>query len=158
MNSYTKFTTPVGELTLIANSTHLLAVLWEKDSAKRVKMDRGDLDNNHAILKKTAKQLQEYFDGKRKEFDLPIKFEGTDFQKKAWAALTKIPYGKTASYKDQAKKIGVEKAVRAVGAANGKNPLSIVVPCHRVIGTNGKLTGFAGGLKNKDYLLKLESH
>ena len=100
--------------------------------------------------------LKEYFDGKRREFDLPLKFEGTDFQKKAWNALLTIPYGQTRSYKEQAEAVGNKKACRAVGAANGKNPISIIVPCHRVIGTDGSLIGYGGGLEMKKSLLDLE--
>jgi methylated-DNA-[protein]-cysteine S-methyltransferase len=107
-------------------------------------------------LLETEKQLSEYFAAKRQSFDLPLDFSGTDFQKQVWQALLQIPFGETRSYKDIALQIGNLKAVRAVGAANGKNPISIIVPCHRVVGANGKLVGFAGGLDNKDILLKLE--
>ena len=103
-----------------------------------------------------AKQLNEYFEGTRKTFDLPLEPRGTEFQKKVWMALCEIPFGQTASYGQIAKRIGVPTASRAVGAANGKNPLPIVVPCHRVIGSNGSLTGSGGGLKNKSILLRLE--
>lgn len=101
-------------------------------------------------------QLAEYFSGQRKVFDLPLEFTGTDFQKRVWSALLTIPYGETRSYADIAKQVGSPKAVRAVGLANSKNPISIIVPCHRVIGSDGKLTGYAGGLHNKEYLLRLE--
>jgi len=107
-------------------------------------------------LLETQKQLTEYFAGKRQQFDVPLDFEGTEFQKKVWQALLSIPFGETRSYRDIAEQIGNVKAVRAVGAANGKNPISIIAPCHRVIGMNGKLVGFAGGLGNKDILLKIE--
>ena len=100
--------------------------------------------------------MSEYFAAKRQSFDLPLDFAGTDFQKKVWQALLQIPFGETRSYKDIALQIGNVKAVRAVGAANGKNPISIIAPCHRVVGANGKLVGFAGGLDNKDILLTLE--
>ena len=114
------------------------------------------IEGDHEILTKTKMQLDEYFAGKRKSFDLPIHFEGTEFQNKAWNALLKVPYGETRSYAEQAKLIGNPKAVRAIGRANGLNPISIIVPCHRIIGKSGKLTGFASGLKDKEYLLNLE--
>ncbi|EHJ00261.1 methylated-DNA/protein-cysteine methyltransferase [Clostridium sp. DL-VIII] len=108
------------------------------------------------LLKKANEELQEYFSGKRKVFDLPLVMEGTEFQKMVWKALSEIPYGTTCSYKDIALKIGNEKASRAVGMANNKNPIPIIVPCHRVVGTNGKLVGYAGGLDVKQKLLEIE--
>ena len=109
------------------------------------------------ILEDAVYQFSEYLDGKRKSFDLKLNPEGTDFQKRVWDALLEIPYGKTVSYLDLSKKLGDVKAIRAVAAANGKNPLWIVVPCHRVIGSNGDLTGYAGGLHRKKWLLEHES-
>ena len=109
------------------------------------------------VLEDTAYQLREYFDGKRKVFDLELNPQGTDFQKRVWDALLQIPYGKTISYLELSKKLGDIKAIRAVAAANGKNPLWIVVPCHRVIGTDGSLTGYAGGLHRKKWLLAHEN-
>jgi methylated-DNA-[protein]-cysteine S-methyltransferase len=109
------------------------------------------------VLKKCLSQLDEYFAGKRKDFDLPLKQSGTPFQQKVWDALQTIPYGKTVCYADIARKIGNPKAVRAVGAACGKNHLWLVVPCHRVIGANGSLTGYAGGIERKEWLLAHES-
>ena len=113
--------------------------------------------NNSPILKKAVKQLDEYFAGKRLNFELPLSPKGTAFQKSVWKVLQGIPHGKTVSYLDIAKQLGDVKAVRAVGMANGKNPIAIVIPCHRVIGANGKLTGYAGGLERKQWLLELES-
>jgi methylated-DNA-[protein]-cysteine S-methyltransferase len=113
-------------------------------------------DQRHPVLKETERQLGEYFNGARKKFDLPLDFAGTAFQKSVWKALLKIPYGQTRSYGELAKQLGNAKAMRAVGAANGRNPISIVAPCHRVIGASGKLTGFAGGLQAKAFLLQLE--
>jgi methylated-DNA-[protein]-cysteine S-methyltransferase len=110
-----------------------------------------------SVLESAAKQFQEYFEGTRTEFDLKLNPEGTDFQKKVWEALQEIPFGKTISYLDLSKQLGDVKAIRAVASANGKNPLWIVVPCHRVIGTNGDLTGYAGGLHRKKWLLEHES-
>ena len=109
-----------------------------------------------ALLQKAKKQLEEYFAGKRREFDLPIRLYGTDFQKKVWNVLRSIPYGETLSYGEVALRIGNPKASRAVGGANNKNPVMIIVPCHRVIGADGSLTGFGGGLPAKEYLLTLE--
>lgn len=109
------------------------------------------------ILQKAVLQLQEYFEGKRTEFDLKLNPKGTEFQQKVWKSLLEIPYGKTVTYMDQTKKLGDIKAIRAVASANGKNPLWIVIPCHRVIGTNGSLTGYAGGLSRKKWLLEHEN-
>ncbi|MGH7927312.1 MAG: methylated-DNA--[protein]-cysteine S-methyltransferase [Candidatus Binatia bacterium] len=135
----------------------MVAVLWEKEHPNRVKLDTQKLDRRHPILLESERQLGEYFAGARTQFELPLEPRGTAFQKKVWRVLTEIPFGKTRSYFDVAKTIGSPKASRAVGAANGKNPLSIVVPCHRVIGTDGTLTGFAGGLETKAALLTLEA-
>jgi methylated-DNA-[protein]-cysteine S-methyltransferase len=111
----------------------------------------------HPVLVETERQLNEYFAGTRTTFTMTLDFVGTEFQKKVWQALVAIPFGETRSYADIAREIGNPKAVRAVGAANGKNPISIIAPCHRVIGSNGKLTGFAGGLEVKAFLLKIET-
>ena len=154
--SYIFIPSPVGQLKLIANEKALLAVLWEEDKPNRVLLSEMKEDHSHPILIEAYTQLRAYFQGKRNHFDLPLEFYGTDFQKKVWAELLKIPYGETRSYLDIATAVGNPKAVRAVGAANGKNPISIIAPCHRVIGKNGQLVGFAGGLDVKDQLLKLE--
>lgn len=154
---YKKIQTPVGQLTLVANDHALIAVLWENDDPNRVKLSELNQNLDHSILNETEKQLIEYFAGHRIHFNLPLEFHGTVFQKTVWSALLNIPFGETRTYKEIAESIGNVKAVRAVGAANGKNPISIIAPCHRVIGTNGKLFGFAGGLENKQILLKLES-
>lgn len=147
---------PVGELKLVASERGLVAVLWENDDPKRVRFLPQVEDPENPILREAERQLWEYFSGKRREFDLTLEFVGTEFQKQVWAALVTIPYGETRSYGDIARQIGNPTAVRAVGAANGRNPLSIIAPCHRVIGTNGKLTGFAGGLQTKAFLLRIE--
>jgi methylated-DNA-[protein]-cysteine S-methyltransferase len=147
---------PVGALKLVASDKGLAAILWENDNPKRVRL--GDLveSPDHPILLRAERQLREYFAGTRTAFDLDLDFAGTQFQKQVWAALCTIPFGETRSYADIARAIGRPKAVRAVGAANGRNPISIVAPCHRVIGANGDLTGFAGGLDTKQYLLSHE--
>ena len=147
---------PVGELTLIASNDGLAAILWENDRPGRVRLDVVAEDANHPVLLETERQLAEYFAGRRKTFDLTLDFAGTEFQKKVWRALLTIPFGETRTYGQIAMQVGDPKAVRAVGAANGRNPISIVAPCHRVIGSNGKLTGFAGGLDVKAQLLRLE--
>lgn len=154
---FKKIQTPVGQLTLVAHDHALIAVLWENDDPNRVKLLELKQNHDHSILNDAERQLTEYFAGQRTQFNLPLEFKGTDFQKAVWSALLNIPFGETRTYKQIAESIGNVKAVRAVGAANGKNPISIITPCHRVIGANGKLVGFAGGLENKEILLKLES-
>ncbi|NNH35488.1 methylated-DNA--[protein]-cysteine S-methyltransferase [Acinetobacter sp. NIPH 2377] len=156
--AFIEMASPVGTLKLVANETALVAVLWENENPKRVRLAELVEQADHPVLLETQKQLTEYFAGKRQQFDLPLDFAGTEFQQKVWQALLSIPFGETRSYRDIAEQIGNVKAVRAVGAANGKNPISIIAPCHRVVGTNGKLVGFAGGLDNKDILLRLEKH
>lgn len=147
---------PVGALTLVASDKGLVAILWENDAPDRVKLGATAEDGAHPVLEATAAQLREYFAGTRTRFELPLDFRGTDFQKSVWAELLAIPFGETRSYGEIAMKLGRPKASRAVGAANGRNPISIVAPCHRVIGSTGKLTGFAGGLEAKHYLLSHE--
>ncbi len=156
-NFYNMIKSPVGQLTLIASDKGLMAVLWENEDPKRVGIDKGEQRDDFPLLLEAAQQLREYFDGGRTIFDLPLHFHGTDFQQQVWQALLTIPYGETRSYLQIAQQIGNEKSVRAVGAANGKNPISIIAPCHRVIGASSKLTGFAGGLQAKAFLLQLES-
>lgn len=147
---------PVGELTLVARNGKLSAILWEVERANRVRLGQLIEANNSPVLLETQRQLTEYFAGARNQFELELDFAGTDFQKQVWHALLTIPFGETRSYSQIAQQIGNPKAVRAVGAANGRNPISIVAPCHRVIGASGGLTGFAGGLEAKQYLLALE--
>lgn len=156
--AFIEMASPVGTLKLVANEMALVAVLWENENPKRVRLAELVEQADHPVLLETQKQLTEYFAGKRQQFNLPLDFAGTEFQQKVWQALLSIPFGETRSYRDIAEQIGNIKAVRAVGAANGKNPISIIAPCHRVVGTNGKLVGFAGGLDNKDILLRLEKH
>lgn len=154
--SYCYMASPVGQLKLVANEQALVAILWDNENPKRVRLAELIEDVSHPILLNTQQQLIEYFLGQRKVFDILLDFEGTDFQKQVWSALLTIPYGETRSYKQIAQQLGNEKAVRAVGAANGKNPISIIAPCHRVIGAGGALVGFAGGLDKKEILLRLE--
>jgi len=148
---------PVGQLKLVANGERLAAILWENDKPNRVRLGELVEANDRPVLIEAERQLNEYFAGARHAFDLPLAFQGTDFQKQVWAALLTIPFGQTRSYAEIARQIGNVNAVRAVGAANGRNPISIVAPCHRVIGADGDLTGFAGGLVNKMFLLALEA-
>ncbi|WP_335959866.1 methylated-DNA--[protein]-cysteine S-methyltransferase [Acinetobacter bereziniae] len=154
--SFMEMNSSVGKLKLVAHDQALVAVLWENENPKRVRLAQLIENKNHPVLLETQQQLNEYFQGHRTQFDLALDFAGTEFQQKVWQALLTIPFGETRSYKQIAEQIGNVKAVRAVGAANGKNPISIIAPCHRVVGANGKLVGFAGGLENKDVLLKLE--
>lgn len=158
MNYFSKtINSPVGKLKLIANNQALLAVLWERDNPNRVDIESGVEKADHPILVETEKQLNEYFAGERQQFDIKLEFIGTDFQKQVWQALLTIPYGETRSYGQIAVQLNNPKSIRAVGAANGKNPISIIAPCHRVVGASGSLTGFVGGLENKATLLKIEN-
>lgn len=155
--AYKLIPSPVGELKLVASDKGLVAVLWENDSPDRVRLGAMVEDAGHPVLVEAARQIEAYFGGTLKAFDLPLDFQGTEFQKSVWAALLAIPFGETRSYAEIARAIGRPTAFRAVGAANGRNPISIVAPCHRVIGTNGSLTGFAGGLAAKEMLLGIEA-
>ena len=149
MNKYTGYIkVSAGIIKIICSEEYVLSVSFS-DIIK-------ENDKGSEVLDKALKQMNEYFSGKRKKFDLPLYFEGTEFQKSVWNELRKIPYGTTVSYKDIAEGINNEKAVRAVGNANNKNKIMIIVPCHRVIGKNGKLVGFAGGLDKKEFLLEHE--
>jgi methylated-DNA-[protein]-cysteine S-methyltransferase len=153
---YKVMPSPVGALTLVSSQSALVAILWEKDKPGRVRLGTLQEANDDPTLLEVERQLTEYFAGKRHEFDVALSFRGTEFQKKVWNALLEIPYGETRTYSEIATTIGNPSAVRAVGAANGRNPISIIAPCHRVIGASGELTGFAGGLKAKETLLVIE--
>jgi methylated-DNA-[protein]-cysteine S-methyltransferase len=155
--SYKDIESPVGKLRLVASANALVAVLWERERPDRLKLEAMKFAPQQPILIETERQLSEYFVGRRTAFDLPLEPSGSEFQKKVWRALTKIPFGQKRTYLDLANAVGSPKAYRAVGAANGKNPISIIVPCHRVVGANGALTGFAGGLEAKAKLLALEA-
>jgi methylated-DNA-[protein]-cysteine S-methyltransferase len=152
---YSWFESPVGSLLLAGSSDRLKLVSFGVGSRARKVSPEWQLDNSAFV--EVVRQLQAYFAGERKNFDVALILEGTDFQKRVWTALRKIPYGETISYKELAEMIGSPKAVRAVGAANGANPIPIIIPCHRVIGNDGSLTGFGGGLSLKKQLLELES-
>jgi methylated-DNA-[protein]-cysteine S-methyltransferase len=149
--------TPVGALSLVATDHALVALVWRTSSLSRVSFEDAAENPEHPVLGETTRQLREYFAATRREFDLPLEFRGTDFQRRVWAALLEIPYGETRTYGQIAEQLGNPAAVRAVGAANGRNPISIIAPCHRVIGMSGDLTGFGGGLDAKAFLLSLEA-
>ncbi|MEZ9397805.1 methylated-DNA--[protein]-cysteine S-methyltransferase [Vibrio splendidus] len=140
---------PIGKMLIRSNGQAMVEI-------DHINVELDITENPDELCLEASRQLDEYFAGKRTHFDLPLESKGTDFQRKAWVALSSIPYGETISYGEQAKRMDNPKAVRAVGGANGKNPFSIVVPCHRVIGANGTLTGYTGGMNRKEWLLDFE--
>jgi methylated-DNA-[protein]-cysteine S-methyltransferase len=154
--SYKFVDSPIGRLKLVASKQGLVAIFWEKDNPRRVRLEELIENAHHPILLQTEGELQEYFARKRKRFNVPLDMRGTVFQKQVWEALLGIPFGETRSYGQLAVQLGNPRATRAVGAANGRNPVAIIAPCHRVIGFSGKLAGFAGGLEAKAHLLNLE--
>lgn len=157
---YKLFKSSLCDLHIYANDEHVLVVAFNQNHEalkKRLKLENAENKSN-LLIDETITQIKEYLKGQRQSFELPLKFEGTEFQMKAWKSLQKIPFGKTLSYGEQAVKINSPKAVRAIGSANGKNPLSIVVPCHRVITSMSKISGYAGGADIKEKLLALEQH
>ena len=154
--AYKIIPSPVGDLQLVAGDHGLLAILWHDTRAKSAPSPTLAANHNHPILLEAERQLQQYFQGDRKSFSLQLQLIGTRFQLDVWHALLGIPFGETRSYGQLARQLGNPNAMRAVGAANGKNPIPIVVPCHRVIGASGDLVGFGGGLKLKAQLLELE--
>jgi methylated-DNA-[protein]-cysteine S-methyltransferase len=158
-------TSPIGRLEIVAHDTAVVAIRWDTDSDDAEPDARNPARlggvhevaaGDHPVLDRAVVELTEYFDGTRTEFGLPIDPDGTPFQRAAWAVLTQIPFGETVSYGEQARMLGDVNKSRAVGAANGRNPIPIVVPCHRVVGRDGRLTGFAGGLSTKAWLLDHE--
>jgi methylated-DNA-[protein]-cysteine S-methyltransferase len=153
---YKTMKSPAGTLKLVASETGLAAILWEGDDPRRVRLQADSKHAAHPVLVEAERQLNEYFAGERKNFSVKLDLRGTPFQKKVWHAMLSIPFGETRTDGEPARQIGESKAVRAVGDANGKNPIAIIGPCHRVIGSSGKLTGFAGGLAVKALLLRLE--
>ena len=153
---FSYLSSPVGRLKLVAGDAGLVAILWGNDDPDRVRMGAMTEQPDHAVLAETSRQLGDYFAGRRQRFTVKLDFRGTAFQKQVWAALLAIPFGETRSYGQIAEALGRPSASRAVGAANGRNPISIIAPCHRVVGANGALTGFAGGLAAKTYLLDHE--
>jgi methylated-DNA-[protein]-cysteine S-methyltransferase len=153
--NYCILDTPIGPL-LIAGDESIRAIRFS-ENGKAARPEPEWIESSRGVVGQAVRQLKEYFAGKRADFDLPLAPEGTSFQRSVWERLREIPYGETISYGELAKRVGNPKASRAVGAANGCNPIPIVIPCHRVIGANGKLTGFGGGLPTKEKLLALES-
>ncbi|KQA27238.1 cysteine methyltransferase [Vibrio metoecus] len=154
MTHFTYYESVLGRVTLQANQQGLLGVWFATQTTQPEHL--GTYTEECSILNNAIQQLDEYFSGQRTQFELPLAANGTAFQQSVWHALCKIPYGESWSYQQLAEAIGNPKAVRAVGLANGKNPISIIVPCHRVVGKSGKLTGYAGGLERKAFLLELE--
>jgi len=154
--NYRYLDTPIGKLLIAGDRDTVRRIEFPKNGGPR-KLGAGWVESSTGVLEEAARQLREYFSGSRKGFDLPLAPDGTDFQRTVWRELQNIPYGRTISYGELARRIGNSKASRAVGAANGSNPIPIVIPCHRVIGANGKLTGFGGGLPIKEKLLALEN-
>jgi methylated-DNA-[protein]-cysteine S-methyltransferase len=152
---YTTFESPVGPLLLAGDADALRLVSFE--SSKHAAPPQADWKQDNAPFAEVVRQLQAYFRGELREFDVPLALQGTEFQRRVWNALRGIPYGETISYLQLAERIGNPRAVRAVGLANGSNPIPIIVPCHRVIGSDGSLTGFGGGISTKKKLLELES-
>lgn len=154
--AYTRLDSPVGRLKLVGSSRGLAAVLWPDDPSGRVRLGAMDEVPDHPVLVQAGRELHQYFTADRRTFSVPLDFHGTDFQKQVWRALLAIPFGETRTYGQIAAAQGNPKASRAVGAANGRNPISIIAPCHRVVGSDGSLTGFAGGMAAKAWLLRHE--
>ena len=155
----TTMPSPIGELTIVANDRAVVSIRFDTErDRRRPDVVAATALPDHPVLRRAVEQLTEYFRGERTEFDLPLEPDGTPFQLDAWTALRTIPFGTTMSYGEQAAAMGDRRKARAVGAANGRNPIPIVVPCHRVVGSNGHLTGFAGGIEAKAWLLDHELH
>jgi len=154
--AYATMKSPVGLLTLVATDAGLSELQFDKPEAEDIRRDIGRASPSHPVLAEATRQLEGYFAGKRTSFDITLDMSGTDFQRSAWRGLLAIPFGTTRTYAEHASRIGRPRAVRAVGAANGQNPIAIIVPCHRLVGSDGSLTGFGGGLPAKAWLLALE--
>lgn len=155
MNSYSILKSPVGDLLLVSDATHLLGIYFSGEKHAPATHDWKH-NPDHAVLRQTARELDEYFDGTRTTFSVPLRYDGTKFQREIWRQISQIPFGKTLSYSELAKRAGAPGAPRAAGTATGQNPLSIIIPCHRVVGRNGELHGYAGGLARKRRLLEVE--
>ena len=153
----TLYSSPIGELTLVGSDRGLRAILWPEERVGRVRLDHDPVEADHPVFAPTTTQLDEYFSGDREGFDLSLDPVGTDFQLAVWEQLLAIPFGETRSYGWIANHLGRPGAARAVGSATGSNPISIVIPCHRLVGANGAMTGFAGGIETKRWLLEHES-
>ena len=155
-NYYASVNSPVGELTLVADATALTGLYFAGYEHAPTVSREWTMQPQHPVLRQAAKQLEEYFSGERTTFSLPLRLAGTDFQEKVWGSIARIPYGETISYAELAKRAGAPQAIRAAGTTTGRNPVSIIIPCHRVMGKSGGLCGFAGGLERKRFLLALE--
>src|SRR5258706_10603321 len=156
-NCYSIFESPAGNLMLVADGSALTGVYFVGRDHMPAARSGWTPNGQHPVLQEAEKQLREYFMGKRKSFSVPLRLAGTDFQKRVWREIALIPYGETLSYSELAKRAGAPRAVRAAGTSTGRNPVSIIIPCHRVVGKNGSMCGFAGGLDKKRHLLELES-
>ena len=157
MNSTKQLDSPIGRLRLVATDQGLSRLLFDQQVGEDLESAGDEVEaDDHPVLAAATAQLAEYFAGRRQEFDIPLDLTGTEFQRAAWSALANVPFGETRSYRQQAEAIGRPKAVRAIGAANGRNPVPIVLPCHRIVGSDGSLTGYGGGLPIKEYLLNHE--
>ncbi len=157
MTSTKQLDSPIGRLRLVATDQGLSHLLFDQQVGEDMDSDGDPAEaDDHPVLAAATTQLAEYFAGRRQEFDIPLDLTGTEFQRAAWSALANVPFGETRSYRQQAEAIGRPKAVRAIGAANGQNPVPIVLPCHRIVGSDGSLTGYGGGLPIKEYLLNHE--
>jgi methylated-DNA-[protein]-cysteine S-methyltransferase len=156
MTRYIRFVTPLGSLFATAAGSSLTGIHFEGGRHAPAIAREWTEDPDSSPLRECAQQLRDYFEGKRQRFDLPLMPQGTPFQKRVWEEIARIPYGSTLTYAELAARAGAPGAARAAGAATGRNPLSIVVPCHRVVGTDGTLTGYAGGLERKTMLLEIE--
>lgn len=150
-------TSLLGDLLLVATSTHLVGIYFPSQKHGPKLPEDWELNPHHPVLRQAGEEIQEYLNGKRTTFVVPLSFEGTAFQQKIWREIALIPFGQTITYSELARRAKAPKAIRAAGAATGRNPLGIIVPCHRVVGKNGSLIGFAGGLDRKKSLLKIET-
>jgi methylated-DNA-[protein]-cysteine S-methyltransferase len=158
MNSYTHLKTKLlGDLLLVANDTHLTGIYFSDRKHAPKPADDWKLNPKHPVLQQASEEIQEYLNGKRTKFSVPLHLGGTDFQRAIWQQIARIPFGESITYSELARRAGSPNAIRAAGAATGKNPLSIIVPCHRISGKDGKLHGFAGGLDRKKSLLEIET-
>jgi len=156
MTSYSILKTPLDEIILVANETELTGLYFTGQSHAPVMRSDWLLNPRQAILRQARDQVEEYLEGDRRTFSLPLRFDGTDFQERVWREIAVIPYGETITYSELAQRAGAPDAVRAAGAATGRNRIGIIIPCHRVVGKDGTLTGYAGGLPRKRHLLELE--
>jgi len=155
MNSYSILKSTVGDLLLVADETHLIGIYFSGEKHAPATRD-WKRNPDHTVLKQTARELDEYFNGTRTTFSVPLRYDGTKFQQEIWRQISQISFGKTISYTELAKRAGAPSVPRAAGTATGQNPLSIIIPCHRVVGRNGGLRGYAGGLDRKRHLLEVE--